>query len=111
MMVLPKINPIKTKSWLKLTSHYQSMKKTHMRDLFMEDPKRFSDFSLMFEDMLVDFSKNIITHETLKLFLELAEEVNLNDAIRKCSPAIKSMKLNPGPCSIRHSETDQISQS
>ena len=83
MMVLPKINPIKTKSWLKLTSHYQSMKKTHMRDLFMEDPKRFSDFSLMFEDMLVDFSKNIITHETLKLFLELAEEVNLNDAIRK----------------------------
>lgn len=57
------------------------MKKKHMRDMFQKDPKRFSRFSLMFEDITVDFSKNIISGKTLKLLLELAEECRVKNAI------------------------------
>jgi glucose-6-phosphate isomerase len=54
-----------------------------MKDLFAKDKKRFEKFSLRFEDMLVDYSKNIITAETMKLLVRLAGEVKLGDAIKK----------------------------
>jgi len=54
-----------------------------MRDLFQEDNDRFSKFSLKFEEILIDYSKNIITSETLNLLLELTKEINLKDAIEK----------------------------
>ncbi len=54
-----------------------------MKELFQKDPARFDRFSLQFEDILIDFSKNIITNQTLELFVELAEEVKLKDAIEK----------------------------
>jgi len=81
--VLEKIDPSVTKSWKKLKEHYGVMKGRHMRDLFQEDPERFNKFSLRHEDILVDFSKNIITAETLDLLLELAREVKLEDAVEK----------------------------
>jgi len=55
-----------------LLSHYQTVSSQHMRDLFAKDPKRFEKFSLRFGDILLDFSKNRITDETLRLLLELA---------------------------------------
>lgn len=54
-----------------------------MRDLFAEDPQRFTTFSRQFADILLDFSKNRITTETLDLLLQLAEQAGLNDAIGK----------------------------
>ncbi len=81
--MLEKIDPSVTKSWKKLKEHYGVMKGRHMRDLFQEDPERFNKFSLHHEDILVDFSKNIITAETLDLLLELAREVKLEDAVEK----------------------------
>lgn len=81
--MLQKINPLKTESWKKLSSHYESMKDVHMKEMFQEDPERFSEFSLEFEDILVDFSKNRINRETVKLLLQLAEEVKLKDSIEK----------------------------
>jgi glucose-6-phosphate isomerase len=54
-----------------------------MRDLFAQDPDRFSRFSLWFNDILVDFSKNRITEETVELLVGLAREVNLEDAIEQ----------------------------
>jgi len=81
--MLEKINPAQTAAWEKLTSHYERMKSVHMRDLFRADPDRFSKFSLRHEDVLVDYSKNIISEETLGLLLELAGEVKLQDAIEK----------------------------
>jgi len=54
-----------------------------MKDLFENDEQRFEKFSLKFKDILVDFSKNIITENTFKLLLELADEVDLKDAIEK----------------------------
>lgn len=79
--MLPKINPTETNAWQKLTAHFLTMQAVHMRDLFQEDPNRFEKFTLMLNDILVDFSKNIITQETLDHLLELAEEVSLKDAI------------------------------
>ncbi len=82
-VMLNKNNPRKTKSWKKLQLHYTTMKKMHMRDLFKKDPARFNAFSVQFGDILFDYSKNIITKETVKLLLHLANEMKLRDAIEK----------------------------
>ncbi len=79
--MLPKTNPIETAAWQKLEMIFLTLQASHMRDLFREDPERFQKFSLQFEDILVDFSKNILNDEALKLLLQLAHEVELGSAI------------------------------
>ena len=79
--MLNKIDPTKTIAWMNLEEHFQRMKNIQMKDLFKKDNKRFNKFSLNFEDILVDFSKNIITNETLDLLLQLAIEIDLKSAI------------------------------
>jgi glucose-6-phosphate isomerase len=79
--MLPKVNPITTKSWQILGRHYVKMKKVHMKTLFAENPQRFEKFSSRFNDMLIDYSKNRITEETLKLLIALAEDCDLKGAI------------------------------
>ena len=81
--MLDKINPAKTNAWKKLKEHYRVMKDRRMVDLFHEDPDRFLRFSLQLEEITVDYSKNIITEETLCRLLELAEESHLKDAMEK----------------------------
>lgn len=76
------INPSATNSWKLLTNHFSEIKQVHMKDLFEQNPNRFGQFHLQFEDILVDFSKNRITSETQQLLLKLAEECELKDAIR-----------------------------
>jgi glucose-6-phosphate isomerase len=79
--MFPAINPTETTSWNKLTMHFLEMQATHMRELFAEDPARFAKFSLQFEDILLDYSKNIISEHTVKLLAELADECQLSEAI------------------------------
>lgn len=74
-------NPAETKSWKLLTMHHMEMQATHMRDLFNEDPDRFTKFSKRFEDFVFDFSKNLVTEETMELLFSLAGEMKLEDAI------------------------------
>ncbi len=81
--MLLNIDPMSTKAWKKLQSHYEEIKSEKIKDMFREDPGRFHEFSLEFPDMLVDYSKNIITQKTMALFMELAEESGLKDAIPK----------------------------
>jgi glucose-6-phosphate isomerase len=81
--MLKNINITKTESWKKLTRHFEEIKEMHMRDLFARDQERFQKFSLRFNDMLVDYSKNRITEETLALLLKLAEEADLRGAIEQ----------------------------
>jgi len=81
--VLKKMDPTKTGNWNRLLGHYERIRDVHMRALFADDPGRFERFSIRFGDILVDFSKNRITEETLELLLDLAEEVDLHDAIEK----------------------------
>lgn len=79
--MLPKINPTKTKAWKALEAHYASFKDTKIKDLFANDTSRFKKYSLKFEDILVDFSKNRLDDKALSLLLQLAEECGLKDAI------------------------------
>jgi glucose-6-phosphate isomerase len=82
-IMLDKIKPTQTSAWKKLKEHHKSMKNKHMRDLFARDAKRFSRFTLTFEDMLVDYSKNIINRDTLRLLLQLARETKVKAAIKR----------------------------
>src|ERR1043165_257467 len=70
-------------SWKKLHDHQSKISSQHMHDWFMNDPRRFEKFSLQFKDILVDFSKNRITEETLNLLLQLAEECNVKEWTEK----------------------------
>ncbi len=79
--MLPSINPVETETWRKLTAHYLVMQATPLRELFDEDQERFTKFHTYFEDILVDYSKNLITEETLATLIELANECELNPAI------------------------------
>jgi len=79
--MLPQINPTETIAWQKLTAHFLMMQANHLRELFQEDPKRFEKFTLSLNDILVDYSKNLITEETIQILLELANEVELKPSI------------------------------
>lgn len=79
--MLPKINPTETNAWQKLTAHFLMMQATQMRELFEEDSQRFEKFHLTLNDILVDFSKNIITEETIQHLVELAHETELKESI------------------------------
>ena len=61
-------------AWNNLQNHYDTQKDVQMRDLFAQDPERFKKFSLDLEGLLLDFSKNRITGETLGLLQALAKE-------------------------------------
>lgn len=80
-MALPKINPSKTTAWQNIQSHFEKMQFTSMKDLFASDAKRVEKFHIQWNDFLVDYSKNIINQETLDLLLNLANEVQLKEAI------------------------------
>ncbi|WP_268123280.1 glucose-6-phosphate isomerase [Roseivirga pacifica] len=79
--MLKSTNPTETKSWKALKEHYQKISDKHMRSLFAEDPKRFKKLSTTFNDILVDYSKNIITSDTLTLLMNLADECGVKQAI------------------------------
>ena len=80
-MSLKNINPSKTKSWKKLQSHFNEIKNVEMKSLFQNDKNRKEKFTLNFEDLTLDYSKNRITKETLEYLLNLADESELADAI------------------------------
>ena len=79
--MLPKINPMTTKAWNRLEEYHFEFEGKHMKELFANDAKRFQKYSLKFEDILVDFSKNIIDDEVREALMELANECELKDAI------------------------------
>ena len=81
-MALKNINPTTTNAWQKLTNHFNDIQQINIKDLDKE-VNRKEEFSLKLNDLSVDFSKNRITKETLDLLVELANEVDLKDAIEK----------------------------
>ena len=82
-MPLKNTNPTTTPAWKLLEENYKETKHLQLKDLFAKDLERASKFTLRFKDFFVDYSKNRITDKTLSLLLQLAEEVNLKDAIEK----------------------------
>ena len=76
------INPTNTQAWKALEAHQSQLANTTIADLFKQEQNRFNDYSLTFENqILVDFSKNKINQETLKLLHQLAKESALDEAI------------------------------
>jgi glucose-6-phosphate isomerase len=79
--MLNKVNPTKTESWQNLHHHFEKIYNMHMKTLFAEDPNRFDKFSIRFNDILIDYSKNRITEETIGLLIGLASACGLTAAI------------------------------
>ena len=82
-MPLKKINPSKTEAWKKLEAHFDEMNSFSIQKAFKNNPPRKEGFSIRFNDLLVDYSKNRIEDKTMNLLVELANEVDLKDAIHK----------------------------
>ena len=71
------VSRIELPAWQALREHAGQIKPLHMRDLFDEDPDRFDRFSLQLDDLLLDYSKNLITAETMSYLRTLAEQCDL----------------------------------
>ncbi|CAM1341713.1 glucose-6-phosphate isomerase [Tenacibaculum amylolyticum] len=82
-MALKNINPTQTEAWKKLWEHYKDTQDQSLKELFRTDKERKTNFSITLDDLAVDYSKNKITKETLDLLVELANEVDVKDAIEK----------------------------
>ena len=76
-------NPTKTKTWKLLSEHFEKSKSNQISSLFEEDPDRYEKFKLSLGDIVVDFSKNRITEETIRLLIELSKECGLHIAIEE----------------------------
>ncbi|KJG35159.1 glucose-6-phosphate isomerase [Photobacterium angustum] len=80
--MLKNINPTQTQAWQDLTAHFEQAQDFQLSDLFANDSARFSKFSAQFgSDILLDYSKNLITEETLTKLFALAKETELDAAI------------------------------
>ncbi|MBC7409993.1 MAG: glucose-6-phosphate isomerase [Arcicella sp.] len=66
-----------------LTKHKAEIADTTIKDLFANDIERFDKFSVRFEDILLDYSKNLITEKTKAILVALANECELDDAIER----------------------------
>ena len=82
-MALQNINPTQTQAWKNLENHFESMKNNGIKEMFQKDSNRATQFHIQWNDFLVDFSKNNITSETMRLLTNLANEAQLKDAISK----------------------------
>ena len=83
-------------AWKALEAHYaNTMANTHVKDLFASDPRRFDEMSLHFDNddarLLVDYSKNCVTSETMKCLYALADEC---DVLRKAKDMYAGCKIN-----------------
>ena len=82
-MALKNINPTTTAAWEALDEHICTLDETSLSELFAADKTRFDRYHITHGDILVDFSKNLVTDETMKLLYSLADETELRDAIEK----------------------------
>jgi len=73
--------PTKRKSWEALRAHFEKVRNLHLRELFAQDPQRGERLTADASGIFLDYSKNRITDETLKLLVELAEESDLRSHI------------------------------
>jgi len=80
--MLPTVNFTETDAYKYLADHFISINEKDLKQLFKEDEGRFEKFSLIFEDILFDYSKNRIDDTTIALLIQLARECKLDEAIK-----------------------------
>ena len=78
-MTLTSINPTTTEAWKKLQEHYEAIRQKTLIERFDEDSGRCDKFAIELEDLLLDYSKNHLTDETLQLLVQLAKECRLEE--------------------------------
>ena len=93
-------------AWNALESHATTMTRTHLRQLFADDPKRGERMALEAVGLYLDYSKNRVTDETLRLLVQLAEESGCETGSTPCSGARRSTSPRIGPsctspCALR----------
>ncbi|ENM5891459.1 glucose-6-phosphate isomerase [Vibrio mimicus] len=80
--MLKNINPTQTQAWKALTAHFESAQDMDLKALFEQDSERFAKYSARFgQDILVDYSKNLVNAETMQHLFALAKETELQSAI------------------------------
>jgi glucose-6-phosphate isomerase len=75
--------PTQRPAWKALEEHHKQVAPLHLRELFRQDPRRFEKFSLRFDDILLDYSKNRVTDETMRLLFDLARQSDLQGWVEK----------------------------
>ncbi|HWD90704.1 MAG TPA: glucose-6-phosphate isomerase [Mucilaginibacter sp.] len=80
--MLPKIDFTSTEAYKYLADHYIDITSKSLKDLFKADDQRFNKFSLTFNDILVDYSKNRVDDETVALLIQLARECRVKEAAK-----------------------------
>ena len=78
---MPKLT--QSPAWQALSAHFEAVRGLHMREMFASDPNRCSTFSVQLDDLLLDYSKNRITKETMGLLMNLAQQQDLPAWIEK----------------------------
>ena len=78
--MLPNVNFTETQAYEYLADHFIDIASKSLKDLFQADPDRFNKFSITFNDILVDYSKNRIDDQTVALLVQLAKECRVKEA-------------------------------
>src|SRR5215813_12365563 len=73
--------PVKGQAWKTLATHFRRVREVHLRQLFADDPKRGERMTAEAVGLFLDYSKNRITDETLRLLVQLAKETGLRERI------------------------------
>ncbi len=81
--MLSSTNFTQTPAFKKLKAHHRTISKKHLKELFAEDKNRFKKFSIKFNDILLDYSKNTINRRTIGYLTDLAKECDLSGAIEQ----------------------------
>ncbi len=108
--MLKSINPTKTKAYSELHTLYNDTKNFRMKDMFKADHERFNKFSVGFENIVFDYSKNIITEETKQKLISLANECDLADGIKQlfAGEAINQTEGRPVMHTALRSKADSV---
>ena len=91
-------------AWQKLKTHHEKISNIHMRELFDIQSNRFEEFSIAWEDLFLDYSKNRITTETMQLLVELAKQGGVSEAVESM---FKGEKIPHRGCKIQGVESDE----
>lgn len=94
--MFPNISPVETATWKKLQTDQQIMKGFQMKNLFIDDRERFNRYSIIFGDILFDFSKNLVNADIFSHLFELANEGRVGEAITAMFAGEKSTILKTG---------------
>ena len=81
-MEFKSVNPTTTEAWKKLAVHFSEIEDIHMMDFFHQEPDRNQQYKINWNEFQFDFSKNKINRKTLVLLNQLADEVELKEAIQ-----------------------------